>query len=41
MKIRLFGVALLHFIALNTLSGAAAAGIDAGKLFNDWPFYNG
>lgn len=28
-------------VALNTLSGAAAAGIDAMKVYNDWPFYNG
>jgi len=31
---------LLHFIAFNTISGAAASGIDAMKVFNDWPYYN-
>lgn len=39
--LRFLGIMLLHCIALNTLSGACVAGIDAGKVFNDWPFYNG
>jgi heme a synthase len=33
--------ALLHFVAFNLISGAMVAGIDAGKVFNDWPFMNG
>ena len=34
-------IMLCHLIALNTFSGAIAAGIDAMKVYNDWPFYNG
>ena len=34
-------ILLLHFVALNIASGACAAGIDAMKVFNDWPLYNG
>lgn len=40
-RLRFFGILLLHCLALNTLSGSAVAGIDAGKVFNDWPLYNG
>ena len=31
---------LVHCIAINLLSGAAMAGIDAGKVFNTWPLMN-
>ncbi len=31
------GVALIHFVALNLISGVFVAGIDAGKVFNSWP----
>jgi len=40
-NLRFWGIMVIHCLALNTLSGACAAGIDAGKVFNDWPFYNG
>jgi heme a synthase len=40
-SVRKFGILLLHLIAFNIMSGACAAGIDAMKVFNDWPFYNG
>ncbi|EAS07659.1 cytochrome C oxidase assembly protein COX15, putative (macronuclear) [Tetrahymena thermophila SB210] len=35
------GIGLLHFVALNIMSGAIVAGIDAGKGFNTWPDMNG
>ncbi len=38
---RILSIALIHFLALNIMSGSCVAGIDAGKVFNDWPFYNG
>lgn len=38
---RFFSIMLLHLIAFNTISGAAAAGTDAMKVFNDWPWFNG
>jgi cytochrome c oxidase assembly protein subunit 15 len=40
---RLFGLStgLLHFAFLQILLGALVAGIDAGKIFNDWPLMNG
>jgi cytochrome c oxidase assembly protein subunit 15 len=31
---------LVHCVALNMLSGAAMAGIDAGKVYNTWPLMN-
>jgi len=34
-------IAILHFIALNIISGVTVAGIDAGKVFNTWPDMNG
>jgi cytochrome c oxidase assembly protein subunit 15 len=40
-SVRLGMVMLLHFIALNIMSGALVAGIDAGKVFNTWPLMNG
>ncbi len=40
-KMRSLAIILCHLIALNTFSGTIAAGIDAMKVFNDWPFYNG
>lgn len=39
-SMRLMSILLLHCIAFNTISGAITAGIDAGKVFNDWPWYN-
>lgn len=40
-KMRLFSLLLLHFLAFNFITGACVAGISSGKVFNDWPFYNG
>lgn len=31
----------MHLVALNLITGAAMAGIDAGKVFNTWPLMNG
>jgi cytochrome c oxidase assembly protein subunit 15 len=31
---------LIHCVAINLLSGAAMAGIDAGKVYNTWPLMN-
>lgn len=31
---------LVHCVAINLLSGAAMAGIDAGKVYNTWPLMN-
>lgn len=41
VRIRLFAKILLIFIAANLVSGAAVAGIDAGKVFNTFPTMNG
>ena len=38
---RRFAILMMHFVALNLLSGVATAGIDAGKVFNTWPTMNG
>ena len=40
-SMRAKGILLVHLVALNIMSGACAAGIDAMKVFNDWPLYNG
>jgi len=32
---------ILHFVALNLISGAMVAGIEGGRLFNTWPDMNG
>lgn len=34
-------IGLIHLVALNLISGATMAGIDAGKVFNTWPLMNG
>jgi len=39
-KMRRGAIFILHFIALNIMSGAFVAGIDAGKVFNTWPLMN-
>ena len=33
-------IGLLHLIDFNIITGAAVAGIDAGKVFNTWPLMN-
>ncbi len=42
-KKRLFGMGtgLMHLAFLQILLGALAAGIDAGRFFNDWPWMDG
>lgn len=32
------GVAIIHFVALNLITGVFVAGIDAGKVYNTWPW---
>jgi len=34
-------IMILHFVALNIMSGVTVAGIDAGKVYNTWPDMNG
>eukprot|EP01016_Furgasonia_blochmanni_P003591 TRINITY_DN1140_c0_g1_i3.p1 TRINITY_DN1140_c0_g1~~TRINITY_DN1140_c0_g1_i3.p1 ORF type:complete len:476 (+),score=60.82 TRINITY_DN1140_c0_g1_i3:64-1491(+) len=41
MSVRGKMIGILHLIALNILSGALVAGIDAGKVHNTWPDMNG
>jgi len=41
MKIRKYGIYIIHFVALNLLSGAMVAGIEGGKVYNSWPLMNG
>ncbi|CAD8050499.1 unnamed protein product [Paramecium primaurelia] len=41
LKFRGLGIGLIHLVAINLLTGAAMAGIDAGKVFNTWPTMNG
>ena len=40
-NLRRLSILLIHLVALNIVSGAAMAGIDAGKVFNTWPTMNG
>jgi len=40
-KLRGLSVVLLHCLAFNIMTGVTVAGIDAGKVFNDWPLMNG
>ena len=39
-KMRGLSIGLLHLVAINIITGAAVAGIDAGKVFNTWPLMN-
>jgi cytochrome c oxidase assembly protein subunit 15 len=40
-RARGLAILLLYCVAFNIISGAVVAGIDAGKVFNTWPLYNG
>jgi len=38
---RHLGISLIVLLSLNIFSGALMAGIDAGKVYNTWPYMNG
>ncbi|EGR29070.1 hypothetical protein IMG5_163600 [Ichthyophthirius multifiliis] len=41
LKLRSLLIGLIHVIALNIISGATVAGLDAGKGYNTWPDMDG
>lgn len=37
-SIKVLATAMMHTAVLNILTGVTVAGIDAGKVFNTWPW---